>query len=368
MRKKIEFEDAKKQYKSVKYFPFSIEPGDPFVLTSDPWHYLKAWLRKEISLIKRQPELRGRLTKSLYFTELAESFQKSADLTVLPTKGTLTYYSILNLVKAFLLVRGRDLETSIEYHGLSLPSDKETDLKVSANATGDGINIFHEFSKEMGSPAAAGTYISLAEMLSEIPEIHEMCFNLGKLNCSKRKFLPVEICILTNKIQRNKLTYEIIFEKKNSHLMRTDKFSSGILQSCLQKVDGNENKPDCDIYQSKTKLNFTNTSNSSWTKSYQKLCGEIEGINVVTMLTRQGYRYYLNLQPQRYKSCVYFFALMYYIGSVARYRPTLNETVLEGEYSAILNEAVTTCPKQFLYYMVSKITNKVCAVPMAKID
>ena len=86
------------------------------------------------------------------------------------------------------------------------------------------------------------------------------------------------------------------------------------------------------------------------------------------MLTRQGYRYYLNLQPQKYKGLVYFFALMYYIGSIARYRPTLNEIILEGDYSAILNEAITTCPKQFLYHIVSKITGKVCAVPMAKID
>ena len=86
------------------------------------------------------------------------------------------------------------------------------------------------------------------------------------------------------------------------------------------------------------------------------------------MLTRTGYKHYLNLQPEKYNSSTYFFALMYYIGSVARYRPTLNSEILEGDYSAILNEVMTTCPKQFLYFMVSKITKKVCAVPMAKID
>jgi hypothetical protein len=368
MKKKVDFESAKKQYKSVKYFPFDIQPGDPFVLTSDPWHYLKAFLRIEIDSVKRGPGLRDRLKKALYFAELAENFQKSADLTSLPTKGTLTYYSVLNLVKAFLLVQGKELETTIEYHGLSLPSEKEVELKIGPNSGGAGINIFQEFAAELGTPVAAGSYISLSEMISEIPEIHEMCFNLGKLNCNKRKFLPVEICILTNKQRRNKLTYEIVFEKKNSHLMRTDKFDSGILKTHLQKVDDSIIKPDCDVYQSKTMLNFTSTSDISWNNNYKKLCGEIESIHVVTMLTRQGYRYYLNLQPQKYRSPVYFFALMYYVGSVARYRPTLNAKILQGEYSAILNEAISTCPKQFLYYMVSKITKKVCAVPMAKLD
>ena len=218
MAKKTEYEDAKRQYKTVKYFPFSIDPGDPFALTSDPWHYLKAWLRKENSSIKRQSDHKVRLTKALYFAELAESFQKSAERTSLPTKGVLSYYSVLNLVKCFLLVKGHDLETTIEYHGLSLPSDKSTDLKVSSAATSNGINIFHEFAKEVGSEVQPGSYISLDEMISEIPEIHEMCYNLGKLNCTKRKFLPIDIRIQTNKGVRNKLTYEFSFEKKNSHL------------------------------------------------------------------------------------------------------------------------------------------------------
>lgn len=367
-RLKPEFEDAKRDYKSVKYFPYEIDPGDPFALTSDPWHYLKAWLKKQISEIKKTTEHRKRLEKALYFAQLAESFQKAADLTELPTKGTLAYYSVLNLVKTFLLVKDYDLETTVEYHGLTLPSDKTTELKISAATNGNGINIFHEFAKEMGCSVQPGTTISLDEMISEISEVHEMCYNLGKLKTGKRKFLPIVIRILTNKPYRNKLTYEISFEKKNSKLMRTEKLDNGQLQVKLTKENDDVKRKDWNIYRAKSLLNFTQKSDSSWRNNYRIICKEIEELRVVSMLTRHGYRYYLNLQPEKYKSSVYFFSLMYYIGSVARYRPTVNEEILEGDYSAILNEVMHTCPKQFLYFIVSKITKKVCAVPMSKID
>lgn len=368
MARRTEYEDAKREYKTVKYFPFEIDPGDPFALTSDPWHYLKAWLKKQISVFKRTTDGKLKLQKALYFAELAESFQKAADVTVLPTKGTLTYYSVLNLVKAFLLTRGYDLETAVEYHGLSLPPDKEVELKVSSATNGNGINIFHEFAKEMGCHVQPGSIISLDEMIGEIVEVHEMCFNLGKLTTRKRKFLPIEMRIVTNKPKRNRLTYEVSFEKKNSKLMRTEKFNVGVLSTLLEKQEEDPLRKDSHIYLAKTKLNFTNTSDSSWKNNYKILCEEIELLNVASMLTRQGYRYYLNLQPASLKPNVYFFSLMFYIGSVARYRPSLNESILQGDYSAILNEVMSTCPKQFLYHMVSKITKKVCAVPMAKID
>jgi hypothetical protein len=61
-------------------------------------------------------------------------------------------------------------------------------------------------------------------------------------------------------------------------------------------------------------------------------------------------------------------AFAYYLGTVARYRPTLNEEILKGKYQTVINEAIIACPQQFFYLMVSHITEQVCAIPMAKID
>ena len=86
------------------------------------------------------------------------------------------------------------------------------------------------------------------------------------------------------------------------------------------------------------------------------------------MLTRQGYKYYIDLQPDKYDTLIYSYALMFYIGSVARYRPTLNEEILEGDYKAIISETMKSTPKQYLYQITGLITKKICAIPMANLD
>ena len=190
-RPKAKFVQAKRKFNSVHYFPFGNEPGDSYVLTSDPWSYLKAFIKNEHDKIKNRTEKNGpikdKLRKALYFVTLAESFLKSAENVQLPTRGTLTYYSILNITKAFLLVRGYELETNTEYHGLSLNSADTDELTISKNVTNGGINIFHSFAKELGYTVNPGDKISLKDMVSNLPEIHEMTYNLGLLNKTKRK-------------------------------------------------------------------------------------------------------------------------------------------------------------------------------------
>lgn len=368
-RPKTKFVQAKRKFNSVYYFPFGNEPGDPYVLTSDPWSYLKAFIKNEHDRIKNKTIKNGpvkdRLKKALYFVSLAESFLKSAENIELPTKGTLTYYSILNLTKAFLLVRGYDLESNTEYHGLSLNSAYTDQLTISKNAKDGGINIFHSFAKELGYTVTPNDKISLREMISNLPEIHEMTFNLGLLNKTKRKFLPIKIEFISNDKKWSKLSYRICFEKKHKNNYRVDKFGSGILNTKLSK---SEDINEQETYISKQIRNLTHESDTSWCNNYELLSNEIKAINVRTMLTRMGFKYYLDLQPDKFDSAIYSYALIFYIGSVARYRPTLNEEILEGDYKAVISETMNSTPKQFLYLMTGLITKKVCAVPMASLE
>lgn len=367
-KKRIKFVQAKRKYNSVHYFPFENDPGESYVLTSDPWNYLKAYLKNEHDKITKRTEKLGpkkdRLHKALYFISLAESFQKSADNIEMPTKGTLIYYSTLNVVKAFLLVKGYDLEKTSEYHGLSLNSTDDTELTISKDG-GHGINIFRAFCKELGYSADANHKISLSEMVSNLPEIHELTYNLKLLNKSKRKFLPIKIEFISNENRWTKLGYKIIYEKKHKANFRVEKFESGFLKSTLEK---SEDTLEQECWTSKNIRNLTHDSDSSWCSNYKELCSEIKKANVRLMLTRMGYKYYLDLQPDRYNSLIYRFTLMFYIGSVARYRPSLNETILEGDYKAIIAETIKSTPKQFLFLMTGLMTNKICAIPMANLD
>ena len=85
------------------------------------------------------------------------------------------------------------------------------------------------------------------------------------------------------------------------------------------------------------------------------------------MLTREGCKHYVNLNPNSYHQLANVYLLIFYWGNVARYRPTVVEKIMTGELYTIMSESLETCPRQFLYHLTSLMTENVCAVPKAKI-
>lgn len=361
-------EQVRRDFKAVKYFPFENSSGAPFILTSDPFSYLQAWLDNKISEIKRdRAKHRNLYVKAKYFAELAEGFHNSAKQAKMPSKGTLIYYTLINLVKTFLLVRGYDLETKMEHHGLSLPSDKKTSLKLTTIGN-EGISIFHEFAKTIGVEInnGDGLEIKFDEILRELPEVHEIGYALNLFPKTKRKHLPIEIIIRTN-ANRNRIYYTICYEKKFDKIMKTDKLLKGTFKQKLFPIDCNIDSGK-KYFRSKLIFNYTCNSDRSHKSAYKRICEDIEQLRITPMITRNGYRNYLNLEPSRMHRLSATLAFAYYIGTVARYRPTLNNEILKGKYQALIQEAVSSCPNQFFYLMVSHITRQICAIPMAKIE
>ena len=73
MPRAIEYETALKEYNKVKFYPFPVKPGEPFMLTSNPWNFLKTWINNEIKSFGRTTDRKLRLEKSLYFFQLKET-------------------------------------------------------------------------------------------------------------------------------------------------------------------------------------------------------------------------------------------------------------------------------------------------------
>ena len=361
-------EQVLRDYKSVKYFPFDNGAGAPFILTSDPLGYLEAWLENSLSAIKRDgSSKRDSITKAIYFTQLSQDFYNSALSAKMPSKGTLLYYSFINLVKVYLLMNGHKLETKTEHHGISLPSTYKDKLKL-INPAGDGISIFHEFAKLIGKEVdnKTGADISFKDILNSFPEVHEIGFALGLFPNTKRRFLPIELTIRTS-ANRKTIYYTISYEKRFDNQMKVDKLTKGVFKKKLTKLDI-ENDSSRVHFKSNFNVRYTHSSGTSWNICYPKIVSDISELNLTPMLTRQGYRFYLDLEPTRLHRLSSVLAFAYYLGTVARYRPSLNEEILKGKYQSIINEAIISCPNQFFYLMVSHITKQICAIPMAKID
>lgn len=343
------------KYQSVKYFPFDNNPGTSYVLTSDPYAYFKAWLDQMIS--SSAGDRKKRFIKAKYFSEQSESFQVAADKTRLPTKATLTYYALLNLTKAYLSINGIDLEKREESHGLSL-GDDDDHISVSGlmrNCT----NIFYEFSKTLGKPIAGKHIIKITDVVSDIPEIHEIAFTLGIVK--KRKYLPIQIDFLTNE-SKTKLFTEVRFKKENDTRLPIDKFHKNERKKYF-KLREKEINGDS-IYRSQKRKSYTQ---NNFPRIYSNICNEYRRLNIEIILTRDGYNYYVNLVPNQYHQLANILIATFYMGTLARYRPTKTEDVLSGEMYPLISEIIDICPKQFLYKIVSLSTKNVCAVPKARL-
>ncbi len=152
----------------------------------------------------------------------------------IPAQGTLVYYGILNLVKCFLSIRGVDLETQMEQHGLSLPLGSVQELQISAPSSA-ALNIFHVFAKLLGKPLTGRESVSIKGICGHIPEIHEMAFTLKHMPSRKRSFLPLDIRFMVNPAESHLFT-EVAYKKNNFPEFEVRSSTLGFAKTTSKKV------------------------------------------------------------------------------------------------------------------------------------
>jgi YaaC-like protein len=348
-------EPAKRQYNEVRYAHVPIAAGEQQVLTADPWSFLHAFLLKKIE--KSRGENKQSAQRALYFANLAENFYKASEHIELPAKGTLVYYGMLNLVKSFLSVNGVPLESKVEHHGLTLPLGSDRTVQIQGRSR-EAVNIFAEFAKLLGKPVSTKIDIKLQNVFTQIPELHGICVTLQYLN--KRKFLPVEICFLVNSSYDHLFT-EVRFKKSHEAKIDTSKFLKGSREKYFREAPSSDGLI---CYRSKRRKSLTK---DNYDRIYKNILKEYDSFDIVSLLTRTGYRYYCDLSPGDYHHLCYSLIALYYLGTAARYRPSEVDALLNGELRPLVSEAAVLCPRQFLYQLICRITGKICIIPLSLI-
>jgi hypothetical protein len=342
-------------YRPVRYSHIKIRAGADYVLTADPWSYLHGFLI-QASNTKRGTN-RKNFERAIFYTDLAQEFYKGADVVDLPTKATLLYYGMLNLVKAYLSVSGVELETTYEHHGVTLPIGKK-EMEISAEAN-TSRNIFADFSNLLGFSIKQKTSASLKEAFKNIPEIHAVY--QAKYVGEKQKFLPIDISFLTNETNKQLWT-ELKYEKKREGLVKFDKIYKGPRKKyfCSPEADG-----DWLVLSSNSVRRPKHFSKLD--QMYWAILQEYSEFNIASLLTPRGYFYYCDLEPGQFHHLSYTLLAMFYMGSAARYRPSETKEILGGDMRQLATEATALCPKQFLYQITSLITQNLCVLPYASI-
>lgn len=342
---------AKNKYNEVRYSHIPIRPGQPAVLTADPWAFLHGALLQKIN--HSRGNNREKFQRANYYARLAEDFYSAAKATELPSKGTLLYYGMLNLTKCLLSVNGVPLETTHEYHGLKLPLGTKFQVEV-AGTPSNAISIFEEFCKLLGTPINGKHVVELKDAFTHIPELHSVCADLNFMR--RKKFLPIKIDFLVNK-KRDYLFTEVVFDKKHEQPLLTSRF---LKDRRAQYFKEGFPRDGAITYRSKARKRL-----NDWDRVYANVLKEYERFNIASILTRAGYTYYCDLSPGQYHHLAYSLLTMFYLGTAARYRPTEVEEVMSGEFRPLANETSAICPKQFLYQIASRVTERVCVIPFA---
>jgi hypothetical protein len=89
----------------------------------------------------------------------------------------------------------------------------------------------------------------------------------------------------------------------------------------------------------------------------QKLADSIRGIGVWSVLTTQGNRFYFGTFPPREQlpALGSTYAVMFYLGSVTRYKPHDFDKIVTRKHSWLIGEFLNTQPMQFLYGLASHV-------------
>lgn len=264
---------------------------------------------------------------------------------------------MLNLVKCFLAYQKIELETVHEHHGLNLPLGTKGEIQVKTNIQ-NAVNIFSTFSELLGKKISQSENIKFEDAVQNIPEIHSLCHGLNLV--SKRKLLPIHIEILTNS-DRNKLFTEVIIDNEQKTKVDINKFLKGKRRVYFREGYPRNNKI---VYRSKSRKTFTQTNINT---IYQNILKEYSDFDIEPILTNMGYRYYVDLTSPKFPHLSYTLLCMFYLGTVARYRPNEANELLEGTLRPIVSEFVNLSPNQFLYQLCSILLEKECVMPFSSI-
>lgn len=348
-------ESALFKYNKVRFSFVALNAGEQQILTNDPWAFLSSNL--QLRLAKSRGNNKSKTQRAVYYASLAEDFYRAAEDIPLPAKGTLLYYGMLNLVKCFLSLNDVPLESRHEHHGLALPIGKESVIEVKGKMK-EAVNVFFEFSRLLGKPVKQQHEVNFQQALSHVPEVHSIYTSLGHLK--KRKLLPVAIEFQVNSA-KDKIFTEVVFDKEQEAKVEVVKFYKGERMKYLKE---GFSRPGKVVYRAARRKSFTNDNIH---RIYKNILAEYRKLDIVPILTKQGYRYYVDLRPGELAQLSYSLLAMFYLGTAARYRPLEISSLLQGELRPLVSEFVSLSPRQFLYQMVSLVTGKECVIPFAAI-
>ncbi|HEU4454083.1 MAG TPA: YaaC family protein [Longimicrobium sp.] len=334
------------------------------IFATNPWALISASIRERCPAGAR-PEALASIIQ-------AESFYKAAtEAGIWAAKPLLTYYSLLNLAKAYALTEGLRPTFEKAQHGLTsmrTPGNRElldSFLRAfpSPNQRGD-FQLFDELLQVVsGRGLQAPADYPLTTLLPQIVPGHRIwCEASGQ----RERFVSIEKIEIMESRARREIWLRLSLYADD--LTRLDVTHATLMNEGDFSPRFREITPATDERTDRRLLRFEEVTPTSYraraADELQRLVSGFQNHLWATVLSVPPYRkYYLYLSPaaesaQRLPQLVSIYAVFYYLGSLTRYRPQFFDEILQGAYGQQLQEILTNQPGQFLYLMASEFARR----------
>jgi hypothetical protein len=311
--------------------------------------------------------------EALAFLEQAQDFYQSASGR-LSANPLLTYYAFLNLGKAMLRVLGYpgDLESAV--HGLSEQrvapgADLDNFQVVPRNGYDGRISVYSEVLDRLGFAHPVNNHAyPVTELLPQVVVGHrlwreatgrtERFVGIEKIQMvhdSEAKELWLRLYVPRGDLDRYSITHKRLIEEGDL---------SGEFREVETAPTGED--PDWICLEQKDTLPYTGRPTDVLLELVEPMRRKLW--RIITTMPERGYRkYYLHLTPSseqnRLPQLASLWCLIFYFGSVVRYRPQDFDSMTAGRYGAFVSEFIGAQSEQLLYIMASEMCRREVAKP-----
>lgn len=329
------------------------------VITRDIWGCLS-----EIVEFRGQRIATEKVRQARAYLEQAFEFYAAAASPQLASRPLLYYYSFLNLAKVFLLDSGVSFPPQVT-HGIRDPRTNVREKlrlegqRVSIEApANDHSRIFPEFANLLGGTPRGQNEFRVVDLIAQVPAIHRAYVQVTQ---KRPQFLPVE-------------RFEPLTDGRRvwtrCAIGRHDREVSVILraisrQRAFRRTFRQVHAADAGRACFQTGPDPGRRRGVDRALATQGL--RIKKLGVWAILTDKGYRYYLGSFPprERLPQLASVYAVMFYLGSITRYKPYDFDRIVESRYGWLVSEFLATQPQQFLYLLASTMAGTDVVQPWA---
>jgi hypothetical protein len=307
--------------------------------------------------------------ETLAFLEQGEDFYETARGRT-AAHPLLHYYAMLNVGKAALRIRGFTASLERAHHGLKdLSAGTAQPQQVTLEALGPDTNsprVFRELLSILGyTPPAAGTVYTASDLMAQVVIGHRLW---REATHESERFLVVETISMIHDAQAKQIWLRLYVDwpTMQRHGMAQNQLlsRSGLASTfSLVKDPQADNRLLC--LEQTTPIDY----NHRPTDEAMQLVDLVRPFlwRIVSAVPGTSYRrYYLYLAPPGTARLTQFeatWALLYYLGSVVRYRPHRFDEITKSAYGPFVDEFIAAQPEQLLYLIASEMCRREVARP-----